>query len=287
MDRATFMENAIAGKKVKFEELIVNKKIKFEPLIIKKRILDAVFNIHAHVVNNNSGGGIEVLYGTPEEPVSLHDKRFTSGESKMYFICGCISDFPEDSETMAALEAENNEEAVYRLYVQPMNVNEPSYMVTLDASDYLNAMSLGEYSSLFYDIYYAEEENDFWLGWISTTYGSFTKSLIGTQDNPIDLTNLDNPYIYKVTGYLKEVPKVFKDSGYVSNNRLRGYLYVFNGENSYYPSVFIMGNEIFTKNGGDSLEKIKRFQPLPTVTNADDGKTLIVENGEWVIKKVG
>lgn len=279
MDRATLIENAIE-KKVKFEELIVNKKVKFEPLIIKKKILDAVFNIHAHAVN--SGGSIEVLYGTPEEPVSLHDERFTKGESKMYFICGCISDFPEDSEAMIIFDVATNEEPVYKLFVQAIGTDVPQYLVTLDMSDYLNANGLGEYSSLFYDIFYDGE----WSGWYSTTYGSFTKSLLGSKTNPVDLINLDKPYIYKIFGFIKETPTAFENLGYVVDNKLRAYLYVINGENSYYPSIYLLGDKIFTQRGGNSLDDIKEFKPLPDVTADDNGKVLMVENGQWIVKSI-
>lgn len=279
MDRTTLIENAIE-KKVKFEEIIVNKKVKFEPLIIKKKILDAVFNIHAHAVN--SGGSIEVLYGTPEEPVSLHDERFTKGESKMYFICGCISDFPEDSEAMIIFDVAANEEPVYKLFVQKMGTDVPQYLVTLDMSDYLNANGLGEYPSLFYDIFYDGE----WWGWYSTTYGSFTKSLLGYKTNPVDLTNLDMSYIYKIFGFIKETPTAFKNSGYVVDNKLRVYLYVINGENSNYPTIYLLGDKIFTQRGGNSLDDIKEFKPLPDVTTDDNGKVLMVEDGQWIVKSI-
>lgn len=285
MDRTTFTENAV-GKKIKFEELIVNKKVKFEPLIIKKKILDAVFNIHAHAVN--SGGGIEVLYGTPEEPISLHDERFTKGESKMYFICGCISDYPEDNMTMLGLEVDTNEEVVYKLTTQVMNATDPTYLVTLDVSDYLNAMGIQEFDSLFYDTYYHDEDTDSWSwqGWTTLTYGSFAKALIGNEDAPVDLLQLNSPYLYRITGYLQETPKAFVDAGYVRNNELLGYLYVFNEDNSRYPTVYILGDKIFVKKGGNSLDNIKEFKPLPDVSADDNGKVLMVENGQWVVKKV-
>lgn len=288
MDRENFINNVISSKKIEFEELILKKKIKFEPLILKKKFLDSEFLLNAHIIKGESdGGGIEVLYGTPENPISLHDERFRTGESKMYFICGCITDFQEDSETMIAIDARNNEEVVYKLYVQSMNdINGTSYLVTLDVSDYLNVMSVGEYPSLFYDIYYTDEKAGMWLGWLSTTYGSFTKSLLGSEQNPVDLSELNNPYIYKVTGYLKETPQVLEEYGYVRNNKLRGYLYVLNQENSYYPSIYIIGNKIFAKGGGDSFDDMKEFIPLPVVTDVDNGKVLVVENGEWVAKKI-
>lgn len=241
MDRENFVNNVISSKKIEFEELILKKKIKFEPLILKKKFLDSEFLLNAHIIKGESDGeSIEVLYGTPENPISLHDERFTQGESRMYFICGCISDFPEDNMTMIGLDVANNEEAVYKLTVQVMDVNKPTYLITLDASDYLNAMGAQEFDSFFYDIYYQENETNWtWQGWTSLTYGSFAKALIGNEDASVDLLQLNFPYLYRITGYLQKMPKAFEDSGYARGNKLLGYLYVFNEDSSQYPTVYI------------------------------------------------
>lgn len=288
MDRENFVNNVISSKKIEFEELILKKKIKFEPLILKKKFLDSEFLLNAHIIKGESDGeSIEVLYGTPENPISLHDERFTQGESRMYFICGCISDFPEDNMTMIGLDVANNEEAVYKLTVQVMDVNKPTYLITLDASDYLNAMGAQEFDSFFYDIYYQENETNWtWQGWTSLTYGSFAKALIGNEDASVDLLQLNFPYLYRITGYLQKMPKAFEDSGYARGNKLLGYLYVFNEDSSQYPTVYILGDKIFVKKGGNSLDNIKEFKPLPDVSVEDNGKVLVVENGEWVAKKM-
>ncbi|MGN0568792.1 MAG: pyocin knob domain-containing protein [Acutalibacteraceae bacterium] len=173
------------------------------------------------------GGGCEVLVGTPEVPISLHDPRFVANDNKDYVIRGCISDYPMGDAFAEFFAPKENTGATYR--ITKCFVDSEQCIVTLDVSAFAaliesDAETIGLISPRYHALYY----DGTWEEWIAGRDCVVTPLVGVDEENPIDLNTITESGVYTLSGYMSNLPSdsAFKLCSYallIVNKIMSGY----------------------------------------------------------------
>lgn len=147
----------------------------------------------------------EVLVGTPEAPISLHDPRFVANDNKDYVIRGCISDYPTGDAFAEFFAPKENTGATYR--ITKCFVDSEQCIVTLDVSALAGVFaadkeSLALISPRYYTMYY----DGTWEEWIAGRDCVVTPLAGVDKENPIDLNTITESGVYTLSGSMSNLP---------------------------------------------------------------------------------